>query len=160
MKQTLKLQHKLKQTVSHASMIEDYTTTLEDLVAQVMTNLNVTYWPNQLYKHFQYPIRNKLLLIKSGITLMLVIFVFFLHSFPALSKYIFQKIFGRHVWIFFQGRLGLGWTALLGALLLFLLYDNQDLEGIFARVEWSTLLFFASLFILMEVTWLNKEMKN
>lgn len=50
------------------------------------------------------------------------------------------------------GRLGLGWTALLGALLLFLLYDNQDLEGIFARVEWSTLLFFASLFILMEVT--------
>lgn len=51
----------------------------------------------------------------------------------------------------FTGRLGLGWTALLGALLLFLLYDNQDLEGIFARVEWSTLLFFASLFILMEV---------
>ncbi|KAJ8954639.1 hypothetical protein NQ314_007038 [Rhamnusium bicolor] len=51
-----------------------------------------------------------------------------------------------------QGRLGLGWTALLGVLLLLLLYDNQDLEGIFARVEWSTLLFFASLFILMEVS--------
>jgi Na+/H+ antiporter NhaD/arsenite permease-like protein len=49
------------------------------------------------------------------------------------------------------GILGLGWTALLGALLLLLLYDKEDIEGILGRVEWSTLLFFASLFILMEV---------
>ncbi|KAJ8978680.1 hypothetical protein NQ317_015648 [Molorchus minor] len=79
-----------------------------------------------------YPIRNKGLLVKSGITLLLVISVFFLHSIPALS------------------RLGLGWTAFLGVLLLLILYDTQELEAIFARVEWSTLLFFASLFILME----------
>lgn len=36
MKQTLKLQHKLKQTVSNASILEDhYTNTLEDLEAKV-----------------------------------------------------------------------------------------------------------------------------
>ncbi|XP_050501740.1 P protein-like isoform X4 [Diabrotica virgifera virgifera] len=49
-----------------------------------------------------------------------------------------------------KGTLGLGWTALLGVILLLILYDSKDLDAIFARVEWSTLLFFASLFILME----------
>lgn len=38
MKQTLKLQHKLKQAVSNASISEeDYQTTLEELVAKVST---------------------------------------------------------------------------------------------------------------------------
>lgn len=43
---------------------------------------------------------------------------------------------------------------MLGALLLLLLIDmdNTDIETVFSRVEWSTLLFFASLFILMEVS--------
>lgn len=36
MKQTLKLQHKLKHTVSNASIVEeDYDTTLQDLIAKV-----------------------------------------------------------------------------------------------------------------------------
>lgn len=35
---------------------------------------------------FQYPIRDKPLLIKSGTTLVVVIFVFFLHSIPDFSK--------------------------------------------------------------------------
>ena len=47
--------------------------------------------------------------------------------------------------------LSLGWTALLGVLLLLILADSEDLDGLMARVEWSTLLFFASLFVLMEV---------
>lgn len=47
-------------------------------------------------------------------------------------------------------RLSLGWTALLGAIFLIILADIEDLEAILARVEWSTLLFFAALFILME----------
>lgn len=81
----------------------------------------------------QYPIRDKVLLIKSCVILLLVISVFFLHSLPQMSK------------------LGLGWTALLGALLLLLLSGRDDVEAVLARVEWSTLLFFASLFILMEV---------
>lgn len=47
-------------------------------------------------------------------------------------------------------KLSLGWTALLGAVLLLILSDRDDLESVLARVEWSTLLFFAALFVLME----------
>ncbi|KAF2894275.1 hypothetical protein ILUMI_11899 [Ignelater luminosus] len=97
----------------------------------------------------KYPIKDMSLLIKSGLTLFLVITLFFLHSIPELS------------------RLGLGWTALLGTLLLLLLYDRDDVESIFARVEWSTLLFFASLFILMEalarmglIDWIGQQTQN
>lgn len=47
-------------------------------------------------------------------------------------------------------RLSLGWTALLGAILLLILVDRRDIEPIMARVEWTTLLFFTVLFVLME----------
>ncbi|KAJ8958445.1 hypothetical protein NQ318_002232 [Aromia moschata] len=118
MQKTARLNTKLRNTITSDANSpineEQYSMTLKDLEKQ-------------------YPIRNKSLLVKSGITLLLVILVFFLHSIPALS------------------RLGLGWTALLGVVLLLLLYDSQDIEAIFSRVEWSTLLFFASLFILMEI---------
>ncbi|KAG5886996.1 hypothetical protein JTB14_024214 [Gonioctena quinquepunctata] len=127
LKQTYELQIKLRRhTESNiSSQIGNISERTEESTPE---NMDTTI--EELEK--QYPIRNKSLLVKSGITLLLVICVFFLHTIPALSK------------------LGLGWTALLGALLLLLLYDNRDLESIFARVEWSTLLFFASLFIMME----------
>lgn len=64
--------------------------------------------------------------------MVLVIILFFFHSMP-----------------FFN--LSLGWTAFLCVLLLLILADNEDLDGLVARVEWSTLLFFAALFVLMEV---------
>lgn len=80
----------------------------------------------------KYRIRDKQLLIKATICVSFVIIVFFLHAIPELQ------------------RLSLGWTALLGALLLLLLAERDDLEPILARVEWSTLLFFAALFVLME----------
>lgn len=93
----------------------------------------------------KYPIRDKWLLLKSGFTLVFVITLFFLHSVPGLN-------------------LSLGWTALLGVLLLLILADSEDLDGLMARVEWSTLLFFASLFILMEalsrlglIAWIGKQ---
>ncbi|XP_049954691.1 P protein [Schistocerca serialis cubense] len=95
-----------------------------------------------------YPIRDKELLWKSGITLLLVISMFFLHSVPAL-------------------KLSLGWTALLGAMLLLLLADNEDIEGVLARVEWGTLIFFAALFVLMEalsrlglIEWVGQQTEN
>lgn len=44
-----------------------------------------------------------------------------------------------------------GWIAILGALWLLVLADIQDFEIILHRVEWATLLFFAGLFVLMEV---------
>ncbi|KAI5640085.1 citrate transporter domain-containing protein [Phthorimaea operculella] len=80
----------------------------------------------------KYCIRNKELLIKCTICVTFVVLAFFFHAFPAFQS------------------LSLGWTALLGAMLLLLLAEADDLEPILARVEWSTLLFFAALFVLME----------
>lgn len=88
-----------------------------------------------------------MLLLKSGMTILFVVVLFFLHSIPQLN-------------------LSLGWTALLGAILLLVLAD-QDMEGVLARVEWSTLLFFAALFILMEalsrlklIEWIGKQTES
>ncbi|XP_034234646.1 P protein [Thrips palmi] len=121
----LELQRKV---VSGSVAVEDYKATLEDLQAK-------------------YPIRNKMLLLKSGLTILFVVVLFFLHSIPQLN-------------------LSLGWTALLGAILLLLLAD-QDMEGVLARVEWSTLLFFAALFVLMEalsrlklIEWIGKQTES
>ncbi|XP_050665008.1 P protein-like isoform X2 [Leptidea sinapis] len=80
----------------------------------------------------KYKIRDKPLLLKSTIAIGFVVALFFLHSIPELN------------------RVSLGWTALLGAILLLTLADREDLEPILHRVEWSTLLFFAALFVLME----------
>lgn len=44
-----------------------------------------------------------------------------------------------------------GWIAILGAIWLLILADVHDFEIILHRVEWATLLFFAALFVLMEV---------
>lgn len=80
----------------------------------------------------KYKIRDKWLLVKATVAVGFVVVVFFLHSIPELN------------------RVSLGWTALLGAILLLTLADREDLEPILHRVEWSTLLFFAALFVLME----------
>lgn len=40
----------------------------------------------------------------------------------------------------------------MGAIVLMVLADMQDLETIIHMVEWSTLIFFAALFSLMEVS--------
>lgn len=90
-----------------------------------------------------------MLLVKSAVTLVFVISFFFLHSIPDIQ------------------RLSLGWTALLGAILLLILSDRHDMESVLARVEWSTLLFFAALFILMEslaklglIDWIGLQTEN
>ncbi|KAE8736984.1 hypothetical protein FOCC_FOCC017556 [Frankliniella occidentalis] len=112
LKKARRLVQELQRKVTSGSVAaEDYKATLEDL-------------------QLRYPIRNKVLLVKSGMTILFVVALFFLHSIPQLN-------------------LSLGWTALLGAILLLVLAD-QDMEGVLARVEWSTLLFFAALFVLME----------
>ncbi|KAI5640088.1 citrate transporter domain-containing protein [Phthorimaea operculella] len=80
----------------------------------------------------KYKIRDKKLLIKATLSISFVVMLFFLHSVPELNK------------------VSLGWSALLGAILLLILADREDLEPILHRVEWSTLLFFAALFVLME----------
>ena len=45
-----------------------------------------------------------------------------------------------------------GWIAVIGAVALLLLADVHDIENVMHRVEWATLLFFAALFVLMEVS--------
>uniref|UniRef100_A0A8C9TT40 OCA2 melanosomal transmembrane protein n=1 Tax=Scleropages formosus TaxID=113540 RepID=A0A8C9TT40_SCLFO len=88
-----------------------------------------------LFPLLQHRITDKTLLVKCITVLGVVIFIFFLNSFvPSIH-------------------LDLGWIAILGALWLLVLADIQDFEIILHRVEWATLLFFAALFVLMEV-WL------
>ncbi|XP_052749095.1 P protein-like isoform X2 [Galleria mellonella] len=79
-----------------------------------------------------YKIRDKVLLLKAMVATAFVVVMFFLHSVPELN------------------RISLGWTVLLGAILLLTLADRSDLEPILHRVEWSTLLFFGALFVFME----------
>ncbi|XP_077572302.1 P protein [Stigmatopora nigra] len=80
----------------------------------------------------KHRITDKVLLVKCGSVLAVVIFMFFVNSFvPSIH-------------------LDLGWIAILGALWLLVLADIQDFEMILHRVEWATLLFFAALFVLME----------
>ncbi|CAG5082142.1 Similar to Oca2: P protein (Mus musculus), partial [Cotesia congregata] len=93
----------------------------------------------------KYQIRDKWMLLKTSITLIFVIVLFFLHNLPNVN-------------------LSLGWTTLLGVFLILILADTKDLDGILARVEWSTLIFFAALFILMEalsclglIAWIGKQ---
>lgn len=76
-------------------------------------------------------ITDKWLLFKSSIVMILTIGLFFMENFP-------------------QFNLSLGWTALLGAMTLLVLSDKAEVETVFARVEWSTLIFFATLFVVME----------
>ncbi|XP_031621157.1 P protein-like [Contarinia nasturtii] len=97
----------------------------------------------------KFPIRDRLLLIKSSIALTFVIGCFFFHSLPYIE------------------RISLGWIALLGAILLLILSDPQNMETVFERVEWTTLVFFAVLFVLMEslaklglIDWIGNQTEN
>ncbi|XP_012217012.1 P protein-like [Linepithema humile] len=130
LKKVQRLLSQLKRKLMTGSVaLEKYKTTLEELQEK-------------------YPIRDKVLLVKSGFVLVFVISLFFLHSVPQLN-------------------LSLGWTALIGVMLLLILADSEDFDGVMARVEWSTLLFFASLFILMEalsrlglIAWIGKQTES
>ncbi|XP_073970571.1 OCA2 melanosomal transmembrane protein hoepel1 isoform X2 [Rhodnius prolixus] len=99
----------------------------EKMVAGCSTSQNYGINLEELEK--KYPIKNFPLLIKSALTLAFVITLFFLHSVPQLN-------------------LSLGWSALLGVILLLIL-AKAEMENVLARVEWSTLIFFTALFILM-----------
>ncbi|KAF5284147.1 hypothetical protein FQR65_LT00147 [Abscondita terminalis] len=97
----------------------------------------------------KYPIKDKALLIKTSCVLIFVVILFFLHSVPEINN------------------LGLSGTAFLSAILLILLYDRVDIESVMSRVEWSTLLFFGSLFVLMEalaklglIDWIGRQTQS
>lgn len=79
-----------------------------------------------------YPIKKKGLLIKSGLVLTFMLVLFLVESFPEIH------------------RLSLGWSALIGIILLLIISGRDDMDSILHRVEFSTLLFFAAMFVLME----------
>lgn len=63
--------------------------------------------------------------------------------------------------------LSLGWIALLGMILLLIISDRDDMDNMLARIEWTTLLFFASMFVLMEcvermgaIKWICEKAEN
>ncbi|KAH8404404.1 hypothetical protein KR222_011027, partial [Zaprionus bogoriensis] len=80
----------------------------------------------------KYKIKNKPLLIKCCIALTFAVVLFALNSLP-----------------FLRG-VTLAWAAMLAAILLLILANKPDMEGVLDHVEWSTLLFFAGLFVLVE----------
>ncbi len=45
-----------------------------------------------------------------------------------------------------------GWIALLAATFLVVIADINEIENVLHRIEWTTLVFFAALFVLMEVS--------
>ena len=76
----------------------------------------------------KYGIKNPKMLKSSGSILGLVVLGFFLN--PILH-------------------IPVSWVALIGAVLMLLVTDRHDLEGPLEKVEWSTLIFFAGLFVLI-----------
>jgi Na+/H+ antiporter NhaD/arsenite permease-like protein len=76
----------------------------------------------------KYGIKDSKMLLNSGIILLLVILGFFLH--PII-----------HVPV--------SWVALVGAVAMLLVTDRHELEEPLEKVEWSTLIFFAGLFVLI-----------
>lgn len=108
------LKHELKRKMTRGIVERTrYKTTLEDMEKA-------------------YPIKNKGLLIKSGIALVFILLLFFVQSIPEIRK------------------LSFGWSALIGVILLLILSERDDMDAILHRVEWPTLLFFAAMFVLME----------
>ena len=88
-------------------------------------------WPLIIADSLFNRITNPGLLVKASAVLTFTVLLFFLQNIPQLN-------------------LSLGWTALLGAITLLILADTAEVEAIFSRVEWATLVFFAALFVLME----------
>lgn len=80
----------------------------------------------------KYPIKNSQLLIKCTIVLVFIITMFFLQSIPEFEK------------------LSIGWSALIGVMFLLIIADKNDMDALMHRIEWTTLLFFAAMFVMLE----------
>jgi len=80
----------------------------------------------------EYKIRDKPLFIICASVLTIVVIMFFLETFI-------------HQWVHFS----LDSVALVGALCVIVLSDTKHFDHVLEKVEWSSLLFFASLFIMM-----------
>ena len=100
----------------------------------------------------KYRITNWVLLIKSTVVLVVVILMFFLSNIIPKVELELGKHLHTDISHITQSILYPGWIAIFGAVVLLLLSDIQDLESVLHKIEWGTLLFFAGLFVLMEVS--------
>uniref|UniRef100_W8B3Y2 P protein n=1 Tax=Ceratitis capitata TaxID=7213 RepID=W8B3Y2_CERCA len=93
---------------------------------------------NDAYTHtlqelkLKYPIKHKTLLLQACVALAFVLVCFFVQSVPKWRT------------------LPLGWLALLGVIALLIVLNRDDMEHLLHRIEWTTLLFFAAMFVMME----------
>lgn len=72
------------------------------------------------------------MLYRCSVVMAIVLLLFIMHSFRSIQH------------------LSYGWVALMGLLLLLIINNEQKMEHWLHQVEWSTLLFIATLFVLME----------
>ena len=79
--------------------------------------------------NLQYPVTKPLLLLQSSIIMSFVMLLFFLEPIHHIST---------------------SWISILGAISLMLIATPHELHTVFESVEWDTLLFFASLFVMIE----------
>lgn len=111
--------------------------------------------PSDMYKQTleelqkQYPIKNPTLLIKSGAVLAFIITMFFFQSIPEYKK------------------MSPGWVALIGVIFLLIISEKDNMDTLLHRIEWSTLLFFAAMFVQLEclerlrlISWFSKQTIN
>uniref|UniRef100_A0A1B0CWZ6 Putative tyrosine transporter n=1 Tax=Lutzomyia longipalpis TaxID=7200 RepID=A0A1B0CWZ6_LUTLO len=131
MKKVKILQHQLKKkSITGAVETDLYKSTLDELQKT-------------------YPIKNKTLLIKTGIALIFTIVLFFVQSIPNLQ------------------RLTLAWSSLLGMLLLLVITSKdhpEAFESIVSRIDWAVLLFFGAMSCIIEavsrlgfIHWIGKQ---
>uniref|UniRef100_A0A336M6Q5 CSON012835 protein n=1 Tax=Culicoides sonorensis TaxID=179676 RepID=A0A336M6Q5_CULSO len=114
------------------SSLESYIelkTIIEDKINQLCSN-NVETFERKLERLKQ---KDYLLLIKTFVVLLFVIFACLIQFALGIQ------------------RLSLSWCALLGLLLLLIISKKNDINVIMSKVDWSALLFFASIFIMIEI---------
>ena len=108
---------------------------LEEYINHLANDLDNTPYAAKILEiddlEYLYPIKNQPLLVSSCIVLGTVILLFFLHS-----------------WIDTL-QLTLAWIAIIGCMVHLLVSGTHDVDAFLEKVELSTLLFFAGLFILM-----------
>ncbi|XP_067624345.1 P protein-like isoform X2 [Eurosta solidaginis] len=110
---------------------------------------------NDAYTHtledlkLKYSIKHMTLLVQTCLALTFVLICFFIQSVPQWRT------------------LPLGWLALLGIIALLIVLDRNDMEHLLHRIEWTTLLFFAAVFVMMECVerlglfaWIGEITKN
>jgi len=122
-----KFMHQLSQRLEDEKTWAESTTREEELNSMVHGGT-----PNMEQLREEYQIHDKKLFVYCSCVLGVVVMLFFLENFIK-------------EWV----HLPLPWIAVLGAMVLMILADIENIEYLLHKVEWGTLMFFAALFVLL-----------